>query len=259
MSIDFLSVVMPAYNEQASIGRVVLEHAAMLDAMPAAVPRWEIVVVDDGSTDRTPIVLDQLRAHVPAMRTVRQQNQGICGAVTRAILEARGSHVYSTGSDGQWPASNFIRMLDALDQGADLVLGIRVNRRELYGPRRLLVSRCYNLIPPLLFGVPVHDAGSVKLGRAEAFRLPLISRSPFFEAERVIRAQRAGMKIAYAPISFTGRDGGRETGASWKNIRASLRDVVRCALAYGLRRQVDVPGELAKQVMPVPNVVEIER
>jgi dolichol-phosphate mannosyltransferase len=235
MTPELLSIVMPAYNEEAAIERVVLEHVALLRGMADIVPRWEIVVVNDGSTDRTAVLLEELQQRVPALRIASQRNQGICGAVTRGYLEARGSHIYSTGSDGQWPASNFSRMFESLKAGSDLVIGVRLNRREVYGPMRLFVSRSFNLIPRVLFGVPVHDAGSVKLGRREAFRFPLISRSPFFEAERIIRAHRAGMKVAFVPVSFTTRTGGKESGASWKNVRASLRDVARCAFTYGLR------------------------
>lgn len=259
MSPDFLSVVMPAYNEEASIARVVEEHTALLRGIAGRVPRWEILVVNDGSTDNTAVVLKTLQGRIPELRVVSQPNQGIYGAVTRGYSEARGSHIYSTGSDGQWPAANLVRLLDALSAGADLVVGVRQNRRQVYSPARRIVSWCFNIIPWLLFGVRVHDAGSVKLGRREAFRFDLISRSPFFEAERIILAHHAGIRAAFVPIEFTTRAGGRETGASWKNIRNSLRDALRCFAAYRLRRNVDRPRKFQKQVVPVPDVMEIER
>ncbi len=235
MTPPLLSIVMPAWNEEAAIENVVREHADLLEIMGGSVPPWEIVVVDDGSTDQTAALLDSLQGSISRLRVIRQENQGIFGAFNRAYKEARGSYIYSTGSDGQWPAGNLIRMLEALNGGADLVIGVRINRRTVYSPVRRLISWAFNGIPRLLFGVPVHDAGSVKLGRAEAFRFDLISRSPFFEAERIIRAQRAGMKVAFVPIAFRGRRGGHASGASWANIRRSLSDVARCATVYSFR------------------------
>jgi ABC-type molybdate transport system permease subunit len=64
-----------------------------------------------------------------------------------------------------------------LESGYELVVGVRQNRREVYTPARRVISKMFNLLPRVLFGAPVEDAGSVKLGVREAFELPLISRS----------------------------------------------------------------------------------
>ena len=231
--IELLSVAMPAYNEAGVIEHVILEHVAVLRKLAPAVRGFEIVVVNDGSTDNTESILKSLAERVPELRWVSQPNQGIAGAITRANREARGSHIYATGSDGQWPAGNLATMLPHLLAGADLVIGLRTNRREVYSFSRRVVSLGFNLIPLLLVRVNVGDAGSVKLGRREPFQYDLLSRSPFFEAERIIRASREGLKIDFAPIYFVSRTQGKATGASWRNIRQSLRDVVRCAVRYG--------------------------
>jgi dolichol-phosphate mannosyltransferase len=230
-----LSVVMPAYNEETAIEGVVREHVAVLRKLEAVIPEWEIVVVDDGSKDRTAAVLENLAGEVPRLRVVRQQNQGIFGAFTRAYREARGTHVYSTGSDGQWPAENIGPMWKKLESGYGLVVGVRQNRHEVYTPARRVISRMFNLLPKVLFGAPVEDAGSVKLGVRQAFELPLISRSVFFEAERIILAHRTGLRVGFVPIEFLQRKGGKAAGASWKNIRNSSLDLLRCIGKYGFR------------------------
>jgi len=119
--------------------------------------------------------------------------------------------------------------------GADLAVGVRTNRQDVYSLRRRLVSFAFNWLSELVFGVPIRDAGSVKLGRREMFAFELLSRSPFSEAERVIRAQREGWKVVFVPIDFRARAAGAAKGASWKNIFASMRDLVRCVRAYGVR------------------------
>lgn len=235
---DMISVVMPAYNEEANIERVILDHVRMAAKMAAVIPNWEIVCVDDGSTDGTAEVLRGLARRIPQLRVIRQENQGIFGAVTRAYREARGGYIYSTASDGQWPADNLEVMATALHAGADLVIGVRTNRRDVYTPARRIISYFFNLLPRVLFGVRVEDAGSIKFGRRQAFQFDLISQSPFFEAERIIRSQRAGMKVAFVPIRFLHRMAGKERGASAKNIVGSLRDLLLCVSAYRLRWSV---------------------
>jgi len=126
-------------------------------------------------------------------------------------------------------------MLEHLLAGADLVVGVRNNRREVYTVARRILSFGFNMLPRVLFGVTVQDAGSVKLGRREIFLFDLTSTSPFFEAERIIRASREGYQIDFVPIRFMVRSGGKASGSSWKNIRASVRDLFRCLAVYGAR------------------------
>ena len=126
-----LSVVMPAYNEEAAIEGVVREHVAALEKLTSTISDWEIVVVDDGSRDRTGEVLERLAREIPRLRVVRQENQGIFGAFTRAYREARGTHVYSTGSEGQWPAENIGPMRTKLESGYGLAIGVRINRHDV--------------------------------------------------------------------------------------------------------------------------------
>jgi polyisoprenyl-phosphate glycosyltransferase len=232
----FLSVAMGAFNEEASIEGVILKHVEMLQELQPRVPRWEIVCVDDGSTDGTPQILDRLQSRLPELRVIRHQsNQGIAATQVHLYREVRGTHIYFTGSDGQWPPENLPRMLGFALAGADLVVGVRENRREVYNLRRQFVSFAFNLLPQLLLGVKTGDAGSVKLGRKELFTLPVVSRSPFAEAERILQAHRSGYKVDFVPIRFHNRSGGKAKGVSWRNIVSSTRDLFRCFLVYRLR------------------------
>jgi glycosyltransferase involved in cell wall biosynthesis len=232
----FLSVVMPVYNEEACIESVVLEHVRVLENLGPRVSQWEVVCVDDASRDRSAAILAALSRRDPRVRLERNPtNLGIFGAFTRCYQEARGDYVYSTGSDGQWPPENLEPMLERLLAGAGLVVGVRTNRREVYTVPRRIVSYFFNHLPRLLFGVAVQDAGSVKLGSRAIFQWDLISKSPFFEAERIIKAARSGYKVAFVPIRFVTRSGGKASGSSWKNIRTSVRDMFRCLRVYGIR------------------------
>ena len=141
-----------------------------------------------------------------------QTNQGIYASFRDLFRSARGTHVYLTASDGQWPASNLAKMFGTLEDGADLVVGVRSNRNQVYSAMRRVISFLFNLLPRMFFGVKTSDAGSIKLGIREVFNFGLISRSPFVEAERIIQAQSRGYRVAFVPIEFLSRTAGKERG-----------------------------------------------
>lgn len=229
----FLSVVLPAYNEQGTIEKVILDHHSVLSGLD--VGDWEIVCLDDASTDSTLAIMRRLVESIPKLRVLaHERNQGIYQSFQDLFEAARGTHVYLTASDGQWPASNLLNMLPALEAGVGLVVGVRENRSEVYGAMRRVVSFLFNLLPQALFGVKTADAGSVKLGLREIFNYDLISRSPFVEAERIIRARREGHEVAFVPIQFLRRTAGKERGASWRNVKRSALDCFRCFASYRL-------------------------
>ena len=87
----------------------------------------------------------------------------------------------------------------------------------MYTPARRVISAVFNKLPQILFGARLQDAGGTKLGIREVFDYNLISRSPFFEAERIILAQRQGLRVEFVPIQFLTRPGGKAMGASARN------------------------------------------
>ncbi len=117
----------------------------------------------------------------------------------------------------------------------DLVVGKRVVKH--YTLRRALISEAFNLLPLVLFGVRTHDAGSIKLVRRELFQIPLCSRGPFQEAERIIRARRLGYRIGVVPVENRPRRGGKATGARWGLVGQAVLDLLRCWWRIVIRRQ----------------------
>lgn len=236
----FLSIVMPAYNEEGQIKEVIGEHVEMASKLPPSVSDWEIVCLDDASADATPALLAELSRTNDKVRVVTHEtNQGIFTSFHDVCQAARGSHVYMTAADGQWPAENILVMLAELEAGADLVVGVRTNRRHIYSFRRRLVSYSFNMLVNLLFGVETGDAGSIKLGSRAIFQMPLVSRSPFAEAERIVNAHRLGYRVVSVPIRFLPRSSGKASGAGLKNILDSLRDCLK--VRFGSRDQSLAP------------------
>jgi glycosyltransferase involved in cell wall biosynthesis len=224
----FLSIVMPAYNEEGQIRGVIGEHIEMASRLPPSVSDWEIVCLDDASADATPALLAEFsRAHDKVRVVNHETNQGIFASFHDVCQAARGTHVYMTAADGQWPAENILVMLAELEAGADLVVGVRTNRRDIYSFRRRVVSYSFNILVRLLYGVETGDAGSIKLGSRAIFQMPLVSRSPFAEAERIVTAHQLGYRIVSVPIRFLPRSSGKASGAGMKNILDSLRDCLK--------------------------------
>lgn len=234
----FLSVCIPAYNEQATIEQVIREHQALLMQIPPTrLHRWEIVCVDDASTDQTLAILQRLAQEIPQLRYLHHpHNRGITQAFATVFNAAQGTHIYLTAADRQWPVTNLQIMLEELCTGQDLVVGVRVKRYQVYSLARELISRVFNGLSHALFGIQTQDAGSIKLGLKALFTLDLISTSPFIEAERLIVAHRQQYRVSFVPIEFLPRRDGKAAGAEWHYLISSLYDCGRCLWYYRRRK-----------------------
>lgn len=234
-----VSVCFPAYNEEATI-RGVLEEAH--DLLDGSGLDYEILVCDDGSTDATGRIVDGIAARVPRMRVIHHaRNQGIHETFEHLYREARKEFVFLNSTDRQWDTRVLFEMLP-LAREHDVVLATRV--RKHYGPARAVVSWGFNVVPRLLFGVRTADAGAVKLVRREIIeRFALVSRSPFSEAERLIRASRAGYRITERPTVTAARRAGRARGVSRTLVLDSLRDAGRVWLALRAERRRGADAE----------------
>jgi glycosyltransferase involved in cell wall biosynthesis len=219
-----LSVVMPVYNEEEALPGVLDEALAALERSGL---RYEIVLLDDASTDRSLEILQSYqRRHPDVIRILRHEaNRGIAAAFAALFASARGAHVFLNGSDGQCRTAEALRMMQQRDR-YDLVVGRR--RDKHYGWLRSFISAAFNLVPFVLFGVRTHDAGTIKLIRAEVLQIPLVSHSPFAEAERIIRARRRGFRVGVLPVENRPRKGGKASGARWRLVGRSLGDALGC-------------------------------
>jgi glycosyltransferase involved in cell wall biosynthesis len=220
-----LSVVIPAYNEEKNIQAVLDEHITRLKDFP----QWEIVCLDDASTDGTWGILEAYARHQPRLRLLRHEsNQGISPSFQRLFGEARGDYIYLTAGDGQWPAENLTRLLKAYEETkADLVIGVRQGRGQVYGLGRRILSYGFNYSAKVFLRVNTEDANGIKLGRKEIFTLPVRSKSFFSEIERLAAAYKKGYHIVHAPVIFLPRQHGVPQGAKLKNITGTLKDFVR--------------------------------
>ncbi len=208
-----VSVIIPAYNEAERIAPVlVAAHAYFLTRSEP----FEVLVVDDGSTDRTAEIVERMMRDFPQLRLVRQEpNAGKGSAVARGMQEARGAIRLFADADGATPFEEFGKLAAALQEGADIAFASRalpgsVMRPPQPLPRRLL-GRLGNLFIQATNLPGIHDTQcgfkAFTAHAAEAVFPHLRTRRWGFDIEALVLARRLGLKIKEIPVVWHDRPG----------------------------------------------------
>jgi len=207
-----LSVVIPAYNEARVIGDTIVRAGTYL----AATPDPELIVVDDGSRDRTCEIVRELIPRFPFLRLVQNdRNRGKGYSIRHGILESRGDYVLFTDADLVYPIEGVEPFIRALDAGADIAIGSRRHPGTLFAlnPRhfsyiyqRHLVGQTYiNVVNRMLsLGVSDTQAG-FKCMRGEVARTIYARTTLYdfaFDVEALFIARQLGYRIAELPVYF---------------------------------------------------------
>ena len=188
-----LSLILPAYNEAAGIRRAVLEAD---DALTRLGLDYEILVVDDGSRDATAVLVAEVAATRPRVRLLRHEtNRGYGAALRTGFEAAQCERVAFTDADCQFHLEDLSRLLPLAETHA-VVAGYREQRQDSW--RRLMVSRCYNLLVRTLLGTGVRDCDcALKVYRRDALGQLLPEANGFFvNTEMLTRARQLGFKVA---------------------------------------------------------------
>ena len=221
---------MAARNEEANIGECLRRALAVLDGLGEP---GEVLVIEDGSTDRTFGVADEIARHDPRVRIVRNPvNRGIAGFNRQIIGEARGEWVFYTSADGEFDfndAPRFLRMVR--EQDLDAMQGYR--RIKQYTLYRIVVSWMFNNLPRLLFGANVRDAGCIRLLRRSAFGpIELFSNSAFLNTERLLVGRRKGFRIGETPVEHFPRMSGVGGGSKPRKVLEAFVDLIGVRLRW---------------------------
>jgi len=205
MSEPHLSVVIPAYNEEPRIGQTLEEVVAFLKMQPFT---WEIIVVDDGSADRTvEIVKKKLSGH-PHRILENITNRGKGYSVKRGMLEARGYFLLFTDADLSTPIEEVTCFLEDLQGEVDVVIGsrsVKSSRVEIHQPfYREWMGRFFNAIARLFAFKGIHDSqcgfkGFTREAAGRLFEAQKLNGFSF-DAEILYLAQRFGYRIKEMPV-----------------------------------------------------------
>jgi dolichol-phosphate mannosyltransferase len=212
-----ISVVVPVYNEERSVALLYEELEA---ALQPGVESWEVVYVDDGSTDGSFAALTRLHAHHDNVRVVRlRRNFGKAAALAAGFAEATGDIVVTIDGDLQDDPSEIPRLLAKLDEGFDLVSGWKARRRDPL--TRRLPSKLFNWVAGRMSGLHLHDMNcGLKAYRAEVVRGLVL----YGELHRFIPvlAHEQGYRVGEVTVNHRPRGHGRSRYGLERYLRGFL-------------------------------------
>ena len=224
-----LSIFFPFWNEQDNIEQVVR------DAIPVAAKvadKWEIIMVDDGSADKTLQIAQKLASKDKRLRVVSHQpNRGYGAALTSGFSDARYNFVVFTDGDGQFNFSEVTKFVDVIDS-ADMVIGFRKKRRDHKLFKRLLLMNLLKVWDFILFRFSFKDIDcGFKMFKKSAIEklMPLRSEGAMITTEILAKAKRKKLKIVEVGVTHYPRKLGHQSGA---NLPVIIRAVLESFILW---------------------------
>jgi glycosyltransferase involved in cell wall biosynthesis len=229
-----LSVVMPAHNEEVAIAETVQSAVA---AVSQWTPDFEIIVVNDGSRDRTGAILEEIASTTPSVRVIHHEvNQGYGAALVSGFEAITKELVFFMDSDGQFDIHDLELFFPLIDQ-YDGVLGYRINRQDAW--TRKLNAWGWKMVVSLIFKLSVRDVDcAFKLYRARFFREhKLETHGAMINTEIIYKFKRAGYTYTEVGVHHLPRIGGEATGAKLSVITRAFRELFVYALKWHREEQ----------------------
>ena len=227
-----ISVVVPVLNEEESLP---ILHQRLTEALAANGYSYEIIIVDDGSTDRSFEIMRELQAHDPHLRVVRfRRNYGQTAAFSAGFDRAQGDVVITIDADLQNDPADIPTLMAKIDEGYDVVSGWRVDRQDRFLDRRLPSIVANNMIR-WATGVDIHDNGcSLKAYRREVLQDVRL----YGEMHRFLPAlaYAAGARVAEIPVQHHPRRYGKAKYGLSRTLKVFLDIIaVRFLMSYSTR------------------------
>jgi glycosyltransferase involved in cell wall biosynthesis len=235
-----LTLVLPAFNEEANIEAVVQDS---LTTLPAFANSYEIIVVDDGSRDRTGEIAARLAAGNDRVRLVsHRHNRGYGAALTSGFGATTGDFVMFMDADRQFDIRD-LRLLAPFASEYDIVAGFRMERSDPL--HRRVLAEMFNVSVRMLFGVHLRDIDcAFKLFRGDLLRgLPLTAPGALINTEIQAKARRQGARLQQVGVHHYPRIAGEATGGSPRVILRAVGET----LALWWRMRTYRPSENARR------------
>lgn len=226
--LEELSLFFPAYNEEANLARTVEKAIPVLKKVAQ---KYEILVINDGSKDKTGEVAEKLAGKYDFVRVITHNpNCGYGAALKSGFYNSKYEWIVFTDADGQFDFSEVDKFIEKQrETNADLVIGFYLKRAV--NKMTILTSKLWEMLVFLMFGLKVTDTDcGFKLFRKKVFeKIPKLQaeRGPFITSEYLIKAKKAGFKIAQVGVHHYPRKAGAATGRSIKVILSGLADLIK--------------------------------
>jgi glycosyltransferase involved in cell wall biosynthesis len=218
-----LSLVLPAYNEEENIGEVTRQSLATL---PRFTDNFEIIIVDDGSRDRTARIASELARDDPRVRLIRhERNRGYGAALVTGFKATTGDYVMFMDADRQFDI-NDLRLLIPFASDYDIVAGFRMERNDPL--HRRVFAETFNVAVRVLFGVHMRDIDcAFKLFRGDMLRsLPLSAPGALINTEIQAKARRQKARVQQVGVHHYPRVAGSPTGGNPRVILRAMRETL---------------------------------
>ncbi len=224
-----ITVFFPCYNEQENVTKVAQQAVEVLEGLQAD---YEVIIVNDGSADKTGTVADQIAARNPRVRVVHHpRNLGYGAALQSGFRAATKELVFLTDGDGQFDLRELPPLLPLI-KDYDVVCGYRINRQDNFVRR--MNGRLWTKMTCMLFSLHLRDIDcAFKLYRRAIFdNLKMESTGALISTEILARAARKGYRITERGVHHYPRTAGKPTGGNLKVIFRAFRELWR------LRRRI---------------------
>src|SRR5215471_8661397 len=217
-----ISVFFPAYNDEPTIGQLV-RHA--LEVLPEFTDDYEVLVINDGSSDGTAAILDELSRTDSHVRPIHHEvNRGYGGALQSGFANATKEFVFYTDGDGQYDVRELARLLPLMTDGVDVVNGYKAKRADsLY---RVIIGKIYNRTARLLFRLPIRDVDcDFRLIRRSALQgLGEISNSGAACLEMIRKLKATQAVFAEVEVSHYPRTHGHSQFFTFQSLARTFYD-----------------------------------
>ncbi len=213
----------PVYNDEETVRRVAEKGMSFLDEIGAP---YEIIIVNDGSPDKSGVIADQLAIEYSCIKTIHHpHNLGYGTAIRSGISACTNDIILMTDGDDQYDIYDFKKLLKHVNR-YDLIITFRY--RKIYSSKRIFISWVYNKVLRLLFRTRFRDisTGLRLVHKAVVDDVVLESNSPFIGAELAIKAMLKGYSVGEVGIQTFPRVFGEGASTSMPNIIATIRDML---------------------------------
>ena len=219
-----ISVFFPCYNEQENVSQTIEKALEVLEKLNVA---FEIIIVDDGSADKTGQIADEIAGQDGRVKVVHHKhNLGYGAALQSGFMAAAKKLVFYTDGDGQFDINEMPPLLTLMEQ-YDIVSCYRLNRQDSI--IRKINGWCWTKLVCLMFGLKIRDIDcAFKLYKREIFdKIEMSSTGALIDAEILARAARKGYRITQKGVHHYPRTSGRQTGASIRVILRAFKELFR--------------------------------
>jgi len=230
-----LSVFFPAYNDSGTIASMVIRA---VQAASELTPDYEVIVVNDGSSDATAAVADELASKYSNVRVIHhEKNRGYGGALQTGIRSATKELIFYTDGDAQYDPAELALLWESLTPDADIVNGYKISRSDPL--HRIIIGRLYHHIVAVMFGLKMRDVDcDFRLMRRSMFeRIDLEKTSGVICLEMMKKVQDAGFRMVEVPVHHFHRAYGKSQFFNFRRIVKTGVDVMRLWYVLVIRRQ----------------------